>query len=338
MTMAQVLCPPPFRSFNAPDAARRQVRQELRERNLAVQRNKEVLCDITSNKLNDEIKNLNMMLDRVGELKAKEAHADADCFRQLAECGAEASKKLLRAQQGRGPLELVRALRAAFVHTSDPQRDGEEDPSAFCWNELGGSVRHMFRPAPGANCMLGPLDARPKERAAPAPRAARKRKEPTGPAVRPEELQELGQGQGQEKKETDRNLELMHGVIKELEDQLIPAYKLVLDHGSFAKTIENMFTLSFLVRDNWVALVGDKQRGLCVRANGARRGAATSGKAAMQFIISMHMHDWERMKRVVRPEECLMPQLAAMGASDQGQEQQEEATTNTGRKKQRAAN
>lgn len=52
----------------------------------------------------------------------------------------------------------------------------------------------------------------------------------------------------------------------------------------------------------------------------------------------MHMHDWERMKRVVRPEECLMPQLAAMGASDQGQEQQEEATTNTGRKKQRAAN
>lgn len=175
------------------------------------------------------------------------------------------------------------------MHTSDPQRDGEEDPSAFCWNELGGSVRHMFRPAPGAskptqfphlwkggsaitmhrftacghgasqnpthelaciqhvvlhldlhpgslthiptgtptpgaNCMLGPLDARPKERAAPAPRAARKRKEPTGPAVRPEELQELGQGQGQEKKETDRNLELMHGVIKELEDQLVRRY------------------------------------------------------------------------------------------------------------------
>ncbi len=69
--------------------------------------------------------------------------------------------------------------------------------------------------------MLGPLDARPKERAAPAPRAARKRKEPTGPAVRPEELQELGQGQGQEKKETDRNLELMYGVIKEFGDQLV---------------------------------------------------------------------------------------------------------------------
>lgn len=49
--------------------------------------------------------------------------------------------------------------------------------------------------------------------------------------------------------------------------------------------IENMFTLSFLVRDNIVALVGDKQRGLCVRANGARKGAAAGGKAAMQFII-----------------------------------------------------
>lgn len=51
----------------------------------------------------------------------------------------------------------------------------------------------------------------------------------------------------------------------------------------------------------------------------------------------MHMHDWERMKRVVRPEECLMPQLAAMAGNEKGQQQQQQAT-HSGRKKQRAAN
>lgn len=46
-------------------------------------------------------------------------------------------------------MELVRALRLRFVHTRDPQRDGEEDPQAFCWSELAAATEHLRRPARG---------------------------------------------------------------------------------------------------------------------------------------------------------------------------------------------
>lgn len=60
--------------------------------------------------------------------------------------------------------DLVVALRTSFVHSTDPQNEGREDPSAFDWHDLGQHVAKFFRAVPGVTCMLGPLDAQPKVR------------------------------------------------------------------------------------------------------------------------------------------------------------------------------
>lgn len=57
---------------------------------------------------------------------------------------------------------MVIALRSNYVHTSRPQEDGCEDPNAFSWEQLSRHVARWFKLAPGANCMLGPLDVQAK--------------------------------------------------------------------------------------------------------------------------------------------------------------------------------
>lgn len=50
--------------------------------------------------------------------------------------------------QGRSAADFITALRATFVHTANPQVDGAHEADAFQWNELGASLRTLFRVAP----------------------------------------------------------------------------------------------------------------------------------------------------------------------------------------------
>lgn len=74
----------------------------------------------------------------------------------------------------------------------------------------------------------------------------------------------------------------------------VPVAELCCNYQSFAQTVENLFTLSFLVRDNRVAMAHDSQLGLCVKAiDSKKKGDQAGGSKAKpapeqrQFILNV---------------------------------------------------
>jgi len=166
-------------------------------------------------------------------------------LQEFTRTGADMVKAFSNQARGRHPAQLVNTLK--FTHAADASAAGltpGDTPMALDWVQLGAAAEAagLFRTAPGVGSMLGALagvaKARPKvvrqKRAAPEPEVR--------PVVGPAALeQEHGMGQ-----ETERVVTEMRRVLEAA--GTCSAIQLVLDHDSYAHTLENVFALSFLCR------------------------------------------------------------------------------------------
>lgn len=281
--------------------SRRLLRKEYRKIDEEARQRSEVLSTMHTTELQD-------MIDRTDELhkqvnKPREQAMDAGLFCRLSEAGYKATEKLVSNQQGRTVHEFIIALRYNYGTTANPQEDCAGNPQAFGWHALHATVPKWFKAAPGVSCMLGPMDVEAKVRKV----AQRQSRRPTGDVARPEELEQI---QEQEKQETDRNMEEMWRTLTEV--SRCPLVELVCNHRCFAQTVENMFTLSFLVRDQRAYLFHDAELGMMVQRVDARAGLTVPEQTnkrpdeQLQFVLAITMEDWEMMKKVVKPEDTKM--------------------------------
>jgi hypothetical protein len=81
--------------------------------------------------------------------------------------------------------------------------------------------------------------------------------------------------------------------------QPISFFKFVLDPECFGSSIENMFHVSFLVKEGKAAITIDPESGLPLIAPVGRRrtGAGDSGEEAkQQVVMNICMEDWRKLK------------------------------------------
>jgi hypothetical protein len=179
--------------------------------------------------------------------------------------------------------------------------------------------------------MLGPMDAAAKTKRV---AAQRRKKDVIAEAVRPDDVV-VG---GEDQQETDRNMNSVYKVVIEHEGCLMT--DLVLNFQSFAQTVENLFALSFLVRDRRVKL-SESDEGVRVykapplvrkKKNKDKGGDADDGVAGanveddnaerFQFVITFNEDTWNLWKGVTNVEDTLMPHREHAPPPQQQQQQQ----------------
>ena len=172
---------------------------------------------------------------------------DTTLYSTLAESGLEMSKKLGGAGKHTAA-ELVTRLIHLFTHDcADKTATAAEDSGAFDWHVCGSHVAKHFAEAPSASFMNGPMDAQVKLRAA----HQRRRAEPLGPVTTADAVDDTNAEQ-----QTDHAMKRMVKVMKERKSkkETLTMEELAVNPSSFAQFVENVFTLSFLVKDGEAGL------------------------------------------------------------------------------------
>ncbi|KAL1808678.1 hypothetical protein ACET3Z_025668 [Daucus carota] len=230
--------------------------------------------------------------------KPREQVADAETLLNLTSTLMTAVKQ--HTTGGVTHSEFIACLMRNFAkHQKSETSDSSKN--LLSWREIGLFVSPLFQNVRGCSTMLGPMDNHMKPRKV---TARRNYARPTIKRARPEEIKHATT---EEKTETDQNMLTMFEILSK--KRSVKLEHLLLNRKSFAQTVENLFALSFLVRDGRVAIVIDESGSHIVSPrNQPPASSVSSGEVKYSaFIFRFDFKDWKLMKDQVEEGEELMP-------------------------------
>ncbi|KAH0721001.1 hypothetical protein KY290_006286 [Solanum tuberosum] len=231
--------------------------------------------------------------------KPREQVADAEALLDITNTLVTTVKA--HSNGGVTPSDFVSCLLRDFGQEGGSSRRTEEDGnSAVHWYNVGRAVSHVFRGAPGCCTMIGPMNTEIKQR---NPVVRKKRVMPTE-SEHPEELDEPD---GEGKTDTDKNMATMFQILRRHKGAKLE--NLILNRRSFAQTVENLFALSFLIKDGRADItVDDKGCHRVSPRNAPASNAVLSGEVSYNhFVFRFDFQDWKLMLASVAVGDELMP-------------------------------
>ncbi|XP_058073418.1 non-structural maintenance of chromosomes element 4 homolog A-like [Magnolia sinica] len=247
-----------------------------------------------------EVENLHQLVQ-----KPREQVADAETLLDIA-------TTLVTSVQSHGngrvvPSDFISSLLANYGQHDGVASRGNARNSML-WVGIGFAVSHVFRKVPGCCTMIGPVNTEMKKRKAVA---HWKRTRPTE-STHPEEVDDAG---AEEKTETDKNMSTMFEILRK--KRCVRLEHLVLNRSSFAQSVENIFALSFLVKDGRAAItVNENRHHFVLPRNAPSASSVASGEVSYShFIFRFDFEDWKLMISVVGAGEELMPHRNMRNAS-----------------------
>lgn len=252
--------------------------------------------------------------------------------------------KCITFMQNGGPLDddeepastQARRRRAARVADDDDEEE-ENDGDALAWDVLGEQACFPFNkrpPVPGF--LLGPLSVQKRIRS--TQRQSRLRRGPEVPVQKPQELKAedlernetsnltnlcanireqlervVDEGATAVEAEADENMDISearklfarHGLSTNWEVSL---FRFVVNPHSFAQTVENLFYVSFLVKDGYVTINTDSDGLPTLRVTKQRTAEERQSKGGSrhQAIFSLTFETWRKVVRAFDIKEPLI--------------------------------
>ncbi|PWN40027.1 hypothetical protein IE81DRAFT_325958 [Ceraceosorus guamensis] len=200
----------------------------------------------------------------------------------------------------------ARARRAASAE-SDARSDDheeEEDVHAWHWDRLGQLAARYSRRAPTLDFLLGPLETSQKERKG----MKRARIDKSGPMVAPQELKESDIQQSET--ETTRMVREVADVLEQVGGAPgCHLFRFVLDPKSFSNSVENLFYVSFLIRDGKASLEDDEETGepILMAVDEPTEEDYAQGLTRRQLVLELTMPVWEELIQLYDIKESIIP-------------------------------
>ncbi|KAJ7123643.1 Nse4 C-terminal-domain-containing protein [Mycena epipterygia] len=186
--------------------------------------------------------------------------------------------------------------------TSSEESDVEEADSPLDWERVGRRAMAKSRRVPAMGFMLGPLAIQVKQRA-PNKRHEKLEKDKKD-QTRPQEIRE--EDIARSENETTKNVAAVAAVLSQVEK--INLFRLVVNPESFAQSVENIFHLSFLIRDAKVAFeINDRGEPIVFACEEPSDEDRAEGLMKQQLIFEFDMPTWKRAIEVFQITESLIP-------------------------------
>ncbi|KAG9344439.1 hypothetical protein JZ751_011109 [Albula glossodonta] len=234
-------------------ARRRFIRHQYRELINSVQQNREDMLSPSNNKLTEVLEEANKLFANVRQ--AREAALDAQFLVLATDLGKEKASQLQADGSAFDPTAYAEHLLTfmGLNRLEDEDSDGEGPSGGYlphdAWQRLGNKVQGCFRTAPSFHFMLGSFLAEPP---APRQRVERQRKAPSKDVKRimPTQLKKMEEShQEATEKEVERILAYLQQYHEDDPTLPISYFEFVVDPESFSRTVENIFHVSFLIRE-----------------------------------------------------------------------------------------
>ncbi|NXD23066.1 NSE4A protein, partial [Spelaeornis formosus] len=263
--------------------------------------NREAMLSSKSNRLTEALEEANRLFD--GVCRAREAALDAQFLVIASNIGKEKANELHSEMSAFDSAAFAEDLltfmginRTELEETDD---SADDEPCVFlpsdAWLKMGEEALKYFRRAPTFHYMMGSFKSEPP---VPKQRIERQKKASRGKAERamPAQLKKMEEShQEATEKEVERILGILQTYFENDPNIPISFFDFVIDPNSFARTVENMFHVSFLVRDG-LAKIKVHEDGLPVieplKPSGGEEEDSRAG-VRNQVVINLNQKAWQ---------------------------------------------
>ncbi|KAK4736419.1 hypothetical protein R3W88_000116 [Solanum pinnatisectum] len=279
--------------IDEPKSQTRSVRCKYSAIQNSISEGKDDIGSVNSEKFKEIMKEIESSHNEVK--KPREQFADAETLFDRAK--TLVSSVRLHSADGITPSMFISSLLGVFG-TRSPKRLSRS-ATTLCWKKIGRSVSPIFSNGiRGFHTMNGPMDREVKQR-----KYTRKPRSKLYLRAQPKELDV----NAEEITDTDKNISTMFQILRK--KKRVKLENIILNRKSFAQSIENLFALSFLVKDGRVVIdVAENGAHFLTPRNGPAAHLVKSGEVKYShFVFRLDFADWKLMNKAVAEGEELMP-------------------------------
>ncbi|NXX31586.1 NSE4A protein, partial [Nicator chloris] len=213
--------------------------------------NREAMLNSKSNRLTEALEEANALFD--GVCRAREAALDAQFLVLASSIGKEKANELQSEMSAFDSTAFAEDLLTFMgINRTEETDDSGDVPGGFlpsdAWQTVGEEALKYFKRAPTFHYMMGSFKSEPP---VPKQRIERQKKASRGKAEQamPAQLRKMEEShQEATEKEVERILRILQTHFENDSNTPIFFFDFVVDPKSFARTVENMFHVSFLIR------------------------------------------------------------------------------------------